>query len=310
MEKQTPEPVPPAPSKRRKIVGWTAVIISTSLASLWAFWGAIENFHEGWFYNSFWQNIAMMLIQYASPMLIFLVLALVSLRLPRLGGVLHIALGIGVALLFRLPAALLFISAPLVLLGLAYIYGRPTPVKWAFRVAIGVPLVLYIGFSIEPAVRVAGRYDDSNREARLVEGNGVRLIWAPEGPAWPRKGVRWAEAQRICSYLKEDGRSLSDSMQNVWRLPTIDEAVRSLTRHGTNAGGLWDAVNGAATYGTMPDKESPLWDTHSMIIYWWTSAEKDSASVYRVVYNGGVHPMPKTMGMGSMAFRAVKRPKE
>jgi hypothetical protein len=302
-------PVEPLrPARARRLVGWITVGISTFLASLWAFWGAIENFHEGWYHTSFWQNLGLMFIQYAGPMLIFLILTSVSLRFPFIGGGLFILAGAGLVAFFARGAGVMLIGVPLVLLGVGYIYGGPTPLRWAYRIAVGLPLLLYIGFSIEPAIRVAGRYDDGDREARLVEGNGVRLIWAPEGPGWPGSGVRWADAQRICSHLKEDGKTLSDSLQNIWRLPTIDEAVRSLTRSGTNCGGVWDSATGSATYTITPDKESPLWDTHSPIIYWWTASEKDSANIYRIVYNSGVQGLPKTVGMGDMAFRAVRRP--
>jgi len=37
---------------RRRVVGWTAVGISTLFSTLWAFWGAIEAFHEGWYERS------------------------------------------------------------------------------------------------------------------------------------------------------------------------------------------------------------------------------------------------------------------
>ena len=33
----------------RQILGWSAVAVSTGLACMWAWWGSIENFHEGWY---------------------------------------------------------------------------------------------------------------------------------------------------------------------------------------------------------------------------------------------------------------------
>jgi hypothetical protein len=81
-----------------------------------------------------------------------------------------------------------------------------------------------------------------------------------------------------------------------------------MTRRGTNCGGAWDSVNGAATYTTTPEKESPLWDPHSPIIYWWTSTEVDSGIVYRVIYHGRVNRMKKEWGLGSLGFRAVRQP--
>jgi hypothetical protein len=32
--------------RRERVVGWAATIASTALASFWAFWGAVETFHE------------------------------------------------------------------------------------------------------------------------------------------------------------------------------------------------------------------------------------------------------------------------
>ena len=37
---------------KRKIAGWIAVVLSTVFTCLWALWGILENFHEGWYYES------------------------------------------------------------------------------------------------------------------------------------------------------------------------------------------------------------------------------------------------------------------
>ncbi len=110
--------------------------------------------------------------------------------------------------------------------------------------------------------------------------------------------------------MTEDGKSLADTPQGIWRLPTINEAVRSLTRHDKNSGGVWNSETGRASYEIKPDKESPLWDTHSQIIYWWTSTEKDDKKAYIIVYHGGVFLRSKDLAMGSQAFRAVKEAPE
>jgi hypothetical protein len=111
---------------------------------------------------------------------------------------------------------------------------------------------------------------------------------------------------KVCTYLTEDGTALADTPVNAWRLPTIDEAVRSLVQHGTNAGGTWDSASGKPSYEVIPDKESPLWKNHSPIIYWWTATEVNDSVAYRVVYNGGVQALPKKTRMGDLAFRAVR----
>ena len=42
------------------------------MACFWAFWGIIENFHEGWYFDSTWSNLAPMFGQYLSFMLGFI----------------------------------------------------------------------------------------------------------------------------------------------------------------------------------------------------------------------------------------------
>ena len=71
---------------KRKVVGWIAVGISIAITCFWAFWGIIENFHEGWFYPSLLRNVGLMLVQYLSVMLIFMGVTLVSIYWPRGGG--------------------------------------------------------------------------------------------------------------------------------------------------------------------------------------------------------------------------------
>ena len=80
-----------------------------------------------------------------------------------------------------------------------------------------------------------------------------------------------------------------DTPQDIWRLPTVDEAVRSMMLHGENAGGVWDEEAETAIYEVTPDKETPLWELHSQIIYYWTAdtATEDESKAYIIVYNGG-----------------------
>jgi hypothetical protein len=294
---------------RTIVAGWCAVGLSTVLCCFWAFWGILENFHEGWFARSLWQNLALMLAQYLMPMLLFLAAALIAIRWPRVGGGLHIVCAVALAWFFRRGSPLViypFIVGPLVLMGLLYMFGSPQPQRRAVALVVGLPLVTLLVCGAEPAYRVAGRLDDGDRSARQVVGNGVDLIWAPEGPGWPRKGVTWWEAVRRCRYLSEDGRSLAATPQNVWRLPTVEEAVRSMQRHGQSCGGVWDPTRRQTVYRREPDKESPLWDVYSPVIYWWTATEVNEHDAYIIVFDGKVWPRPKRANWGYLAFRAVK----
>jgi hypothetical protein len=292
----------------RRIAGWIAVVLSTAITCFWAFWGIIENFHEGWYYESLTANVGLMLVQYLSPMLVFLAITLVSISWPRLGVALHAILALLVAGFFQAwtNTVIFFLIAPLVGIGLLYWFGRPQPRRIAYSLALGLPLLTLTVFGIEPVLRVSQRLDDGNLQARLVQGNGVSLVWAPDGPGWPRTGADWYEAQEACEHLTEDGLTLAPVPQNVWRLPTVDEAVRFMARHGHDCGGVWDSETAKATYDSTPDKESPLWNVHSQVIYWWTATEADGEDAYVIVYDGKVWPRAKEFGPAYLGFRCVK----
>lgn len=294
---------------RHQIVGWIAVGISTIVTCFWAFWGIVENFHEGWYYESLLSNVGLMLVQYLGPMLLFTGLTLISILWPRVGAGLHVLLALGVAWFFRASAnaIALFFMVPLIGLGVLYWFGRPHPRKIALSVAVGLPILTLALSGIAPVVRVAQRMDDGNLQARLVRGNGVDLIWAPDGPGWPRAGADWYEAQQACESLGEDGLTLAAVPQQIWRLPTVDEAVRSMARHGQNSGGVWDAEMAEATYTVTPDKESPLWNVYSQVIYWWTATEADEEHAYIIVYDGEVWSRAKRFSPAYLGFRCVKQ---
>jgi hypothetical protein len=292
----------------RQVAGWIAVGISTIITCIWAFWGIIENFHEGWYYESWLSNIGLMFFQYLSPMLIFMGVTLVSIYWPRLGGSLHAIIAIFAIWFFQSfsNAATFLLIIPLIGLGALYWFGHPQPRKLAAALVIGLPFMTLIVSGIQPVLRVSQRIDDGNLQARLVPGNGVNLIWAPDGPGWPRAGGSWNEAQQACQHLSEDGLTSEPVSQEIWRLPTVDEAVRSMALHGQNSGGVWDAEAAQAAYKTTPDKESPLWNTHSQVIYWWTATSIDDTHAYIIVYDGKVWPRPKQFSPAYLGYRCVK----
>ena len=93
---------------------------------------------------------------------------------------------------------------------------------------------------------------------------------------------------------------------NIWRLPTIEEAVASQMLHGEDAGGKWALENEKAIYGLTPDKETPLWDPHSRVIYYWTDTIASEGRAYIIVYNGGVYSRGMEIHPDYLSFRAVK----
>jgi hypothetical protein len=296
--------------KKSQILGWLAVGLSTVIACFWAVWGIIENFHEAWFYDSLLRNLGLMLLQYLSPMLIFIGLSMVSIYLPRIGGIVHAALGLLLPLFFRQFnfTWIVFITLPLVLLGTLYWFGRVQSRRFASSLVVGLPVLTLIICGVGPAYRVAGRVNDGNLQSRLVEGNGVRLIWAPDGPGWPRAGTDWYEANSRCQHLQANGQALSPEAQNIWRLPTLEEAVRSMSRHGLNSGGTLNSQSRSASYRITPDKETPLWNVHSQVIYWWTETESDDKNAYMIVYDGKVWLRRKQIHPSYLGFRCVRSP--
>jgi hypothetical protein len=294
----------------RKVLGWVAVGISTVVATFWAWWGSIENFHEGWFSTSLWRNLGLMFVQYLSPMLIIVVLSALAIRwrwsaLPLFG-----TAAIGTAILSRrAPVGLeLVVVIPLLVLGGLYRFGNPSPRRWALRCVIGLPFLTALVSGAYPGGRAVHRLDDGNYGMRRVEGNGVTLVWAPAGPGWPSHHASWFEARRKCAHLKADGRSLARQPQNLWRLPTIDEAVRSMVFRAQNAGGVWDPASQRASYRVTPDKDSPLWNAHSQVIYWWTGTELGQNEAYRIAYNGYVVALGKRGWADDWSYRCVCEP--
>ncbi len=276
---------------------------------MWAWWGSNESFHEGWYFASIWRNVGLMFVQYLSPMLITMLVSVVAFRWPRLALPLMGISAIAAAWYFgsfRLAsAAVLLIAIPLVLVGVLYHFGRVEPRRWAWRCLIGLPLLTAIASSAYPGWLAVHRFDDGDYGMRQIAGNGVTLVWAPEGPGWPESGVSWFQAVRNCADLTADGRALASSPQNTWRLPTADETVRSLVFRGNNAGGTWDPILHRAQYRVTPDKDSPLWKVHSKVIYWWTSTEADADRAYYISNNGYVQLVSKRIGPGYLAYRCV-----
>jgi hypothetical protein len=276
------------------------------LACFWGFWGSNENFHEGWYFPSIWRNVALMFVQYLSPMLVVMLISVAALRWPRLAIPLLTAGALAVARFLRgSRAAIVLIATPLVVLGVLYHFGRPEPRRWAWRILLGLPLITAAVCGAYPGWRAIHRWDDGDYGMRRIEGNGVTLLWSPEGPGWPSHGVTWDEAMRDCALLSPDGLSLADTPGDVWRLPTAEEAVRSLVYRGANAGGVWDPVRHRAQYRVTPDKDSPLWRVHSKVIYWWTSTEADGDRAYYITDNGYVLLVPKRIHPDYLAFRCV-----
>ena len=300
--------------KVRSVLGGAAVVTAIAIACFWGFWGAIEAFHEGWWAPTLGGRL-LGVLAYISPCLVFTSLGVVGAHRPKIAGAAFLLFGIGILTWIALTSHFdsrslshwLFFTAPLMLIGLMFIAGNaPKGKAWAIA-ALALPILTMVACGAEPAWRVATRVDDGNRGTRVVKGNGVELVWAPQGPGWPKdQAIGYAEAKDICSRLSADGLRLEAKPVNIWRLPTMDEAVRSMARYGRNCGGVWDPVKQEAMYEVRPDKESPLWDPYSAVVYWWSSTETKTGKPLIIVYHGGVFARSRSTRNPSHGFRAVK----
>jgi hypothetical protein len=362
----------------RLVPGYSAmalVILATSLLTLW---GVGEMFYEGW-WAAWSERLLYVMLAAAS-----LILTLVAITWPRAGGWLVIVIGgawtawwwgraasVGwltlAWLLGAFPISGLFVAiGVLFLLEGRYrrqlrIEGWTPPKRWIRRnlqyvLAIGFPLLISAALSAYWLPIVLTRLDDRDRGARLIEGNGVALVWAPAGPGWwegigpskeagrllPGANLSWndialygvppvgfgdkpgsegrdataadMEKTGLCRYLSEDGLTLMTEPQDIWRMPTTEEIVRSLVRDGEDAGCIWDGESARATCRVTPDKETPLWVPSWSPIYYLSADEYDDDEAWYVPYTGGhwsggmISGQRKSWGNPRHGYRCVREP--
>ncbi len=299
----------------RARIGWAAVCLSTAMGSIYGWWGIVQNFTMGWYEATTTANVLLMLA-YLSPLLAVIVLTSCAIRFPDTAFATHsvIAAALCAWLFYQywiegrglLVDHRIITAGTLVVIGLLYSFGRPEPASRAYVTILLIPVAVTVATGIGPAARAYARTDDGDRSARVVEGSGLTLVWAPEGPGWSRTPVTWHEAVRISAHLSDDGRSIVENDVNAWRLPTVDELVRSLTSGQRHAGGEWNSELATARYLTRPAKESPLWRVRSPIIYWWTATQLDDRYAYAVCFNGRVVLSPQNSRFRGRGFRAVR----
>ena len=113
----------------------------------------------------------------------------------------------------------------------------------------------------------------------------------------------------LCAYLSNDGTTMMDTPQNIWRMPTTSEVVWSLGRHGESAGCIWRGEFREQVFcDVLPDKESPLWATDVPVIYYWTAEEYSERQGHFVAYNGTVNASYKLGGNPRHGYRCVREP--
>lgn len=213
-------PVHTSEKSKKRLHGWqiasnVAVVLLAAVTTLWTYWGVAEMYYEGW-----WGERTNRL-GYLIPGTAFLLLSLLIIRWPRIGGRLLILLGGGFTAFYwsvqfsrwgfswEALLSIFPISRLLVLLGVFFVLaGRAQRrylqaqvssdgSKWAFvlqnwryPLAVGLPLLVAIVVSATNLPIILARVNDGDRGAQLVAGNGVTLVWAPAGPGWGRGMLR------------------------------------------------------------------------------------------------------------------------
>ena len=218
---------------------------------------------------------------------------------------------------------------------------EPSP-RWIARnyrylLVVSAPILAVVIVSAMKLPQLLTRLDDGFRGVRTVQGNGVTLVWAPQGPGWNGKqpgdgylswdlialygdppvgleGKSWSDSADasaenmertcLCGHLDQNGTTLLAKPLYLWRMPTADEIVRSLTRDGENAGCVWQDSEPYAQCRRTPDKETPLWAPVEPPIYYWAADERDSTSAFCVNYAGGLNHQPKSSR--TVGFRCVR----
>lgn len=350
---------------KHRLPGYIATGAIILVTAFWAFWGTAEMYYEGWG-TPFPQPIA-----YLIPFAVCLFLTIITLTWPRAGGWLIIVAGSAFTawwwvlaygrgwLNLRWILSTFPVSGLLILTGILFLMegrlrrrlqaeGWTPPEKWwrrnlRYLCGVGAPLVVFIGVTAYHLPILTARVDDGNRGAQLIDGNGVSLVWAPEGPGWnwkqPWGGYpAWDSlalyglppigfddkpgyenedrhaasidmaSTGLCRYLSANGLTLMDAPQDIWRMPTVDEFVRSLMLHGENAGCVWSGGSGWLDCDMQPDKETPLWAPDRDPIYYWAADEDGTDQAYYVSYNGSVHSQNKGWGNPRHGYRCVREP--
>lgn len=258
--------------KAKIIIGLVTFSLCLLLICLWMYWGINEAFYEGWYSTSLILNILLTLFQYLSVPIVLILLSTIAIYRKRAGLILFIIIALFALYFFHSNAGRILIATPAVLFALGFYFGQFNFKKKLLYVNLLLPLSIMLLLGIPQIIRVEGRVNDGNFGQREIAG----LTWAAQGNGFPLDGTDWHTAVKSCEQLDN----------GPWRLPTQDEIARAA--------------------GNNPDKETPLWNPHSKVIYYWTSEEKDESQAFLVAYNGAVLARLKALGLNYQGYRCVK----
>lgn len=235
------------------------------------YWGTSEAFFEGWYHASLIQNILLSLFQYLSIPIILIICTTAAINHKKSGLILFFIIAFFAIIFFHSNAGRVLVALPSTLFALGFYFAEFKYKKNLFYITVTLPALIVIIFAMPQIIKINNRQNDGDFGERKIRD----LTWAAQGPGFPLSGTDWYTALEKCTNLGEE-----------WRLPTREEILLAA--------------------GENPDKETPLWNPHSQVIYYWTSEEKDEGSTYLVAFNGRVLARQKSSGPDYQGYRCVK----
>jgi hypothetical protein len=265
---------------KQKLPGYIANGLLSLATCLWTFWGFGEMYYEGWWGQ--WTNR----LPYLIPMIVCWVFSLLALTWPQLGGwIIFLVGGVFTAWRWVLQARRVGltlawvlgwfpISTIFVIIGILFLLddryrrqqrelSRQSPDQWWRRylryLAVYIPSCLVaLGVTALFIPLLLSRYDDGDRGAWRMKGNGVNLIWAPVGPGWS-EGI--GPSQKAGELLP--GENLSWNEIAFYGIPPVGFGEKSGSR-GYNATEADMQITGLCRYlsedgSTLMDEPQDFW---------------------------------------------------
>lgn len=148
-------------------LGRLAVFLMFVMALFWAYWGVLENFHEGWYHNNLLDNLKLMFIQYVSPLMICLILSLCAIFSPKPTGVIYFLVCLGFTIvMFITTQERMALFAPIYLPYLSRL------------LLIGIAGIIFVFFAGVSVLAILGMIAMSIYSSEQVVTTGRLVAWA------------------------------------------------------------------------------------------------------------------------------------
>ena len=133
--------------------------MSAATASVYGWWGIVQNFFMGWYAEHMLGNL-LLTLAFLAPMLILVLLTVSAIRFPDTAFLLHAIAAVSILAWlsyefwtagYRIDHRLIT-AVVLVVLGIAHWVGRPYPRRRAYLIVALVPLGITVSTRIAPAI--------------------------------------------------------------------------------------------------------------------------------------------------------------